>query len=267
MTALTDTWRVFRYAALTGFQDFRSEYSVVSWISEWLVRIVFQMIFFALIGRLVGSEEQVRFLVIGNGVMLASMTVMFVVQSTTWERFTGTLPLLIAAPASPLVVFAGRSVEWIPDAIATSLAGLFIVAPLFGVDVPVTRVLLILPLLLLITLTTYAFGLFLGSLVLRAMMARNLVANLGYSALMALAGVNVPVTFFPEPLQLVASLLPLTHGLAAVRAVLDGATLTAVGSNVMVEAIVGCGWLALALASFRWLAEGGRKDGTIEFGV
>lgn len=267
MTRVVDTWRVFRYAALTGFQDFRTEYSVVSWISEWLVRIVFQMIFFALIGRLVGADEHVRFLVIGNGVMLASMTVMFVVQSTTWERFTGTLPLLVAAPASPIVVFAGRSVEWIPDAIATSLAGLFIVAPMFGVDIPVMRVLLILPLLLLVTLTTYAFGLFLGSLVLRAMMARNLVANLGYSTLMALAGVNVPITYFPDPLQVVAALLPLTHGLQAIRAVVDGAPLASVGSDVLAEILVGVAWLALALASFRWLAEGGRKDGTIEFGA
>lgn len=138
---------------------------------------------------------------------------------------------------------------------------------MFGVDVPVARVLLILPLLLLVTLTTYAFGLFLGSLVLRVMMARNLVANLGHSTLMALAGVNVPVTFFPEPLQVVATLLPLTHGLQAVRAVLDGASLIAVGGDVVAETAVGVGWLGLALASFRWLAEGGRKDGTIEFGV
>jgi hypothetical protein len=29
---------------------------------------------------------------------------------------------------------------------------------------------------------------------------------------------------------------------------------------------LGLGWLILALASFRWLAEGGRKDGSIEFG-
>ncbi len=34
----------------------------------------------------------------------------------------------------------------------------------------------------------------------------------------------------------------------------------------MAEAIVGCGWLALALASFRWLAEGGRRDGTSSSG-
>lgn len=267
MSAVAESWRVLRYAARTGFEDFRAEYTVVSWISEWLVRIVFQVIFFGLIGKLIGSPEQVRFLVIGNSVVLASMTVMFVVQSTTWERFTGTLPLLVAAPASPVTVFAGRSVEWIPDAIATSLAGLFIVAPLFGVDLALVKVLAILPLLLLVTLTTYAAGLLLGSLVLRAMMARNLVGNLAYTTLMAVAGVNVPVSFFPRPVQLLASVLPLTHGLRAIREVIDGASFVGVLDDVVLEALVGCCWFVLALASFRWLAEGGRKDGTIEFGV
>jgi hypothetical protein len=39
---------------------------------------------------------------------------------------------------------------------------------------------------------------------------------------MAVAGANVPVDFWPGPVQAVANLLPVTHGLLAVRQLLDG---------------------------------------------
>jgi ABC-2 type transport system permease protein len=266
MRRVRETLLIFRFAAIGGWQDFRAMYTFRSWIFEWLLRIVFQVIFFSLVGKLAGSRETVHFIVVGNAVMLASMTVMFVVQSTTWERFGGTLPLLVAAPASPVVVFMGRSVEWIPDALATSTAGFFIVGPLFGLPMPWPRTLLIFPLILLITLTTYMMGTFLGSLVLRAMQSRNLVANMAHSSMMAICGVNVPLAFFPGWVQAIAFLLPMTHGLVAVRTVLENGPSSVIWRNVGLETAVGAGWLVVALGSFRWLAEGGRKDGSIEFG-
>ncbi|HVE92480.1 MAG TPA: hypothetical protein VNE62_09320, partial [Actinomycetota bacterium] len=146
MTGFVQTARIFRYSAAVALEDFRTMYTLRSWVFEWLTRIVSQVIFFSLMGKLVESQERVEFLLVGNAVMLASMTVMFVVQTTSWERMTGTLPLLIAAPATPLVVFMGRSVEWIPDALATAVAGLVIVAPMFGVSVPLSKLAAILPL-------------------------------------------------------------------------------------------------------------------------
>ena len=266
MNAIIDTARIFRYSSLSAWQDFRREYSLASWLGEWGLRITFQVIFFGLIGKLLGSEEQVHFLLIGNSIMLASMTVMFVVQTTVWERWTGTLPLLIASPASPIIVFLGRSVEWIPDALLSSMIGLFVVGRIFDLALPWPEVLWVVPLILLVTMTTYMMGSFLGSLVLRAMNSRNLVANLAHGIMMAVCGVNVPLTFFPEWIQRAASMLPLTHGLLAIRGVLGDASSSYIWTNIRLELFVGLGWLILAIASFRWLAEGGRKDGSIEFG-
>lgn len=266
MSALVDTARILRYSSLSAWQDFRREYSLFSWVGEWGLRITFQVIFFGLIGKLLASEEQVRFLLIGNSIMLASMTVMFVVQSTVWERWSGTLPLLIASPASPIIVFMGRSVEWIPDAVISSLIGLLLVGRVFGLVLPWADVLVVVPLILLVTLSTYMMGAFLGSIALRYMNSRNLVANVAHGVMMAVCGVNVPSEFFPEAIQRFAAVLPLTHGLLAIRAALGDAPSSLILINVGMEALVGSGWMVLALASFRWLAEGGRKDGSIEFG-
>lgn len=240
-------------------------YTWRTWTAGWLLRVVAQVIFYSLMGRLVGSDERLHFLVVGNAVMLCATTVIFVVQSTTWERSTGTIPLLIAAPVSPLVVLFGRSVQWIPDAVASSLVAFAVAGPLFGVPVPLPRALWVLPLLLLVTLTTYLMGTFFGSLVLRYADARNLVSNVVGATMMAVCGVNVPLSFFPEWVQAVARCLPLTHGLEAVRGVLAAAPAGQVLADVVVEIAVGLGWFMLAAASFRWFAEGGRKDGSIEF--
>lgn len=263
--AVRRTGRILRYAAIGGVQDFFALYTWKTWVLGWLMRVIAQVIFFTLIGKLLGSTERVHFLLVGNGTFLAAMTVMFVVQSTTWERYAGTIPLLIASPAHPLVVLLGRSVEWIPDAVASSLAALLVVGPLFDLPMPWPAALWVVPLLLLVTLSTYCMGAFFGSVVLRYTESRNLVANIVHGTMMVVAGVNVPLDYLPGWVQAVAELVPLTHGLLAVRAVLAGAPAGTVLSFAAWEAIVGLGWLALAAVSFRWFLEGGRRDGSIDF--
>jgi len=260
------TLGILRYAAIGGFQDLRAMYSWRTWCAGWLLRVVCQVIFYSLLGRLIGSQEQVHFLVVGNAVMLCATTVMFVVQSTTWERSSGTISLLVAAPASPLVVLFGRSVQWIPDALVSSLAALVAVGPMFGVSLPWRRTLLVVPLLLLVTLSTYMLGAVFGSLVLRYAQARNLVSNVVAAVMMAICGVNVPVAVFPGWVRAIAAVLPLTHGLGAIRAVLAGAPASGILRSVASEIAVGVGWFAVAATSFRWFAEGGRRDGSIDFG-
>ena len=85
--------------------------------------------------------------------------------------------------------------------------------------------------------------------------------------MMALCGVNVPVSVFPNWAQDLAAALPLTHGLRAVRGVLSGAPAGRVVGDAALEAAVGLCWFAVAAASFRWFAEGGRRDGSIDFGA
>jgi ABC-2 type transport system permease protein len=116
-----------------------------------------------------------------------------------------------------------------------------------------------------VAVTTYCFGLFLAALVLRAMEWRNIISNVAYLTMMAICGVMAPVSFWPSWVQGVAQALPLTHGLRAVRRVAaDG-----VGSPIVLDCLLAIGiaalWLALAAGALRWLAEQGRRDGSIEF--
>jgi ABC-2 type transport system permease protein len=258
--------RVLRYAVVTGFQDYSVTFTWKTWLAGWYVRVLFQVVFFALIGRLLGSDARLHYLLVGNALMLAAIGSLFAVAGTTWERRAGTLPLLVAAPSSPLVVFVGRSAWALTDGFVSSIAAFFVAAPLFGLDLPWPRTLLVVPLTALVAGSCYALGTFLGGLVLRAMSMRNVAANITWGTIMAIGGVNVPVSYYPEPVQWLAQVLPLTHGLEAIRELLAGEPFGSLVPDAGLELLVGCSWLALALITFNRLAEGGRRDGSIEFG-
>jgi ABC-2 type transport system permease protein len=265
IAAVTDLARALRYSALSGLQDFAQMFTLRSWLLGWYVRVLAQVAFFALIGRMIGSAREVEFLLVGNAVALTAWQSLGAVASTTWERRAGTLPLLVASPTSPLVVLLGRSAHWIPDGVASSLGAIFVAGPIFGIPFPWPRTLVVVPLVVLVSVTSYFFAIFLGSLVLKAMQARNLLSAGASVAMLALCGVNVPLDAYPEPLRLLAHARPLTHGLEAVRGVFAGEGAGRIALQAAAEAAVGLAWLAVSVAAFRRLVELSRRDGRIEF--
>ena len=82
---------------------------------------------------------------------------------------------------------------------------------------------------------------------------------------MALCGVNVPVSFFPDWLERIAESLPITDGLEAIRGVLAGDPWSSVAADVGGELLAASGWLALALLTFGRFIRAGQRDGSLEF--
>lgn len=257
--------RILRYAALSGFQDFGGTYTIWSWAFGLFLRMMTQVVFFASIGRLLGSPRQVEFLLIGNAVAAAAVGCLTAATSTTWERGAGTLPLLVACPTSPLVVLMGRSVFFIANGLAFSFGALLLVPPLFGVRLPWARMPATAVLVVLVTVTSYCMATFLGGLVLRATSARRTVPQTARMIMLAFCGVNLPRSFFPPVVRAAGGLLPITHGLEAVRTLLAGGRASMILRNVALEAVVGTGWLVAALLTFHRLADAGRRDGSIVF--
>lgn len=265
MSLLAEIWNVVRYSVISGAYDYFEIYTLKSWIAGWLVRVLSQITFFALIGRLLDSDAQTHFLLIGNAIVIAAMGGIFALFMTTAERANGTLSLLVASPSSPAIVFASRGVYVTADAAFSALIGLFIIGPLFGLDFPWPEVLLVVPLTVLVGFSAYAFSTFLAGFVLRYREINGLVVNATIVSLMTLCGVNVPIGFFPEGLEWVASVLPVTNGLESIRDTLNDESAGAIAANAAAEAAVLLGWLTLALASFGRFVGAGRRDGSLEF--
>jgi len=265
MRRARDVLRVVRYALLTGYYDYQTIYTWRTWVVGWYLRVLSQVAFFALIGKLLHSTARTHYLLVGNAMLLAAMGSLVAVASTQWERWAGTMPLLVAAPSSHVVVFAGRSLTFVADAVVTSLGAFFAAAAMFGLPLPWPRVLLLPFLVISIAIATYALAIFLGGCALRAPGSRNVVSNLAQTTMMALAGVNVPVAFYPGAVHALSYALPLTFGLRGVRGLLAGAGGWTVAADVGVQLAVALGWLVLALLTFDRFGERGRRTGTLDF--
>jgi ABC-2 type transport system permease protein len=258
---------VMRHAFHAGLADYRAIFTWRSWLAGWYVRVLFQVGFFALIGERLGDDEKTYYLLVGNAMLIAGQLGVFSLNMTSAERWSGTLPLLVASPSSPILVFSARGAYLAVDGALSALAALFVAGPIFGMDLPWPRVLAVIPITFVIAIASYAFGTFLAGVVFRFRSVNSLVVVTTYVALMAACGVNVPLSYYPEPVELVSRLLPLTNGLLGIRGVFDGAPAGEIVANTALEAAVGLGWMTAALLSFNRLASRGRRDGSLDYGA
>ena len=266
MSRAASALRVARYAVFSGFRDYQIIYTWKTWLTGWYVRVLAQVIFFALIGRLLGSEAQTHFLLVGNAAMLAAMAGIWGgINMTAWGRGTGTLPLLVASPSSPVLVFASRGLYLVADGIVSSLGALFVAGAMFQLPLPWPRILLVIPLTALVGISGYAFAVFIGGIILAKREAGNIIVMTTITSMMALCGVNVPLEAYPGELEWIARGLPLTNGLQGIRTLLGGAPAGTVLAHAGAEALVLLWWTAVALVTFNRLVDRGRRDGSIEF--
>jgi len=245
-----------------GLAEFRTLYSVKSWLSSWLLRMLAQVAFFASIGLLVRSHESVTYLLVGNAVVLVCLESTVVVLFMAGERYQGTLSALLATPGQPVVAFLGRGLSWVVTGLVTSVVTLSLLPPVFGIALSIPRLLVCVPIIAVIGLSSYAYGSFLGGLTLRFPPLDWLVLNVGYLLVMAFAGVNVPVSYWPLVPRALAQILPVTHGLHAVRGVLDAAPVGSVLADLGLEIVVGLGWLTAAAVSYRLVVNHARRRGS-----
>jgi ABC-2 type transport system permease protein len=101
--------------------------------------------------------------------------------------------------------------------------------------------------------------------ILRYREITGLVVNATIVTLMALCGVNVPVSFYPTWLEWISRCLPITNGLEAIRDVINGSPWSAIAAHTGAELLVASVWLSLALATFGRFMRAGQRDGSLEY--
>ncbi|MYW90814.1 ABC transporter permease [Amycolatopsis rubida] len=269
MTTLISTaaaWlRVGRAGSANAFADFKAMYTPVTWTCGWLTRILAQVAFYALIGRLLDSREQQEYLLVGAAMTVLVTELMLVCASTAWERRAGTLPLLIVAPVSWVPVFLGRSVQWIPSSLATSSVSLFVLGPLFGVRWTVLTGVLAFGALVVSCLSSYLFAFAMAVVVLNRPELRNLMGAVVSAVTSAVCGAVVPVGFWPLPVRWLAHLLPPTYGLDALRRLARGEVGVPLLADAGLAAGSGLAWLGVGALLLKLFLDSGRREGTLEF--
>lgn len=258
--------RVFRFGLRVGREDFRAFFATWKvWFLAWGVRSIFAATMIALVGRLLGSVEQVHYLLIGNVVMVGAHSAAWAIQSSTWDRWDGTYSLLVVSPTGLRPSILGRGGIWVASGFITSLTTFVALILMFQMPVPAAGVLLAPVFFAVICASVSAFAFGIGAFVIRAARARNIVHSFVLTILGAFTGANVPTTFWPSWIQWASLGLPVTHGLRALRTLLAGGPPALIVQSLALEIAVGIGWFGFAWLTMNAMANAGRADGSIDF--
>lgn len=265
-SAVTAATRVGRRALLIGFADFRSNHTPAEWLGGWALRLVFQVVFFASAGLLVGGDETVRYMAVGNALAVGVIESATSVLALGWERASGRLALMMATPGSHVTALLARQGSAPFQGLLSSTVVFLVVWALFRLPVPGPSAVLLLPVALLTFVSVYCYGLLIGALVIRRPSAGWAALNVSYLLLMTFCGVNVATGFWPGPITAAAQALPVTHGIEAFRGVLAGRPFSWVLGQSGLELLVSLCWLLAAVLVLRWKLAADRRAGTLDFG-
>jgi ABC-2 type transport system permease protein len=257
------TLRVVFVGGLTSYR------ALFNWISPWIFiphtlgYPIFEILFFAYLGRFANVQSD-RFFVIGNAFLAIAVTGMFGMgHATAGERRSQTLAALLASPANRFAVFLGRALPSIVTGFFVAATSFAVCAAILGVHVPLSSF----PGLALATAASAfgstALGLCIGALGLRG---RNVsvFADVIAACMLVVSGANVPLHRLPDWLQTISSGIPLTHGIAAARAIADGASISGTADLLAKEAAVGAVYLAIGLFMLRLFEYEGRRTASLE---
>ena len=255
--------RVLFVGGLTSYR------ALFNWISPWvffpimIVFPVFEILFFAYLGRAAGVESD-EFFLIGNTFVSIAVTGMFgMSHSVAGERRSQTLANVLATPASRLALFLGRALPSIVTGSVTAAVAFTIGALVLGVHLEASELWRIGVAVVVTAFACTALGMCIGALGLRG---RNvsLFADMIAGSMLLVSGANVPLDQLPQWIQTLGSVLPVTHGIEAARELAAGATLADVADLLATELAIGAVLLVVGLVMLRVFEWEGRRSATLE---
>lgn len=192
--------------------------------SSFSMPLIFLLIFGAGFGRLIGQMmpgvDYIQFMYPGILAMTVLMTSVMSGISIVWDREFGFLKEVLVSPLSRSGVLAGKAVGAAIIAISQG-AIMLVLAPIVNVPITLGKVLALLPLLLILSLSLSGLGLLIGAR-MRSQQGFQIVMQLVIFPMMFLSGIFFPVSGVATWLAVLSKLNPVTYGIDAIRQVFLG---------------------------------------------
>ena len=229
--------------------------------SSFSMPVIFLLIFGAGFGKLIGQMmpgvDYIQFMYPGILAMTVLMTSVMSGISIVWDREFGFLKEVLVSPLSRTGVLAGKAVGAAIIAIVQG-AIMLLLTPIVNVPITLGKVLALLPLLLILSLSLSGLGLLIGAR-MRSQQGFQIVMQLVIFPMMFLSGIFFPVSGVAAWLAVLSKLNPVTYGIDAIRQVFLGtevAGVTVFGhtmgivDSAIVVALVGAVLLTTAIWVF-----------------
>jgi ABC-2 type transport system permease protein len=255
-----------RVALVGGLISFRGLFGWLHpaiFVPTLIVPPVFQVLFFAYLGRAAGLESD-SFYVVGNSIQLAALPGLFAIShAINGERKSQTLASLLASPASRVALFLGRGLPVMAIGLLVSLVSFGFGVLLLDVELSARALPSLVLAMLAAAFSCTALGVAHAAVGLRVR-EMAVFSNLVFAVLLIFCGVNVPLDDLPGWMSTAAQGLPVTHAVEAGREIVAGAAFDSVAGLLATELAIGVAYLVLGLALLRYFELVARKRATID---
>ncbi|MEE8575543.1 MAG: ABC transporter permease [Thermodesulfobacteriota bacterium] len=153
--------------------------------------------------------------IVGMTILFSSV---FSTISVVWDREFGFLREMLVAPVSRFTIVLGKLLAGTALSASQGTA-LLLIAPLVGIHITLTKVVLMILMMILVSLAITAFGLVIASF-LTSLEGFNVIMNFIVLPMFFLSGALYPVSALPAPLHKVTFINPLSYGVDAFKHIL-----------------------------------------------
>jgi ABC-2 type transport system permease protein len=153
--------------------------------------------------------------VVGMTILFSSI---FSTISVVWDREFGFLREMLVAPVSRITIVTGKLLSGTTMSLFQGMA-LLIVAPFLGITIGMGKLVAMVFLITLVSLSITAFGLFIAARI-ESLQGFNVIMNFIVLPMFFLSGALYPVETLPVPVNYLAFINPLCYGVDSFKHVL-----------------------------------------------
>lgn len=245
---------------------FKSTYGFLKpeeYILERLFNSMMQMLFFVLLASYANTAQSLAVTIAGNAMIVCCQSCIGDLGMIFLrERIFGTMKVLLAGGKSMLTLFAQKGFFLLLDSLISFIVIILIGFLIFNLPFSILTGGMLLCIILCCA-SCISIGFLLGSFGI-ILPDINFVYNLFIMLLFFLCGANISIHLLPLPLQWLASLLPLTHGLQAMQLLISGAWTSQVTILLLQEVLCMLCYAASAYLMFRILERAAMRKATID---
>jgi ABC-2 type transport system permease protein len=217
-------------------------------------------------GGTLDVNRQTTILLIG-GVIWAYLGIIFEILTETvaWERWEGTIEYTFMAPLSRLVHLVGMGIFAVAYGVVRAALLFGVVAFFFDIEMPNADFIAALVVLAVASISFVGIGMMTAVLPLVSPEKGTQLGFIAQGMLLVVSGVYYGIEVLPEPMQWLAAFSPATYALDGIRdAILDGAGLGAMWSNIGPLLVIGVVSVPLGIAVFRWGERYAKQHGKLK---
>ena len=259
---LAPTLRIIGATAITAARNKIMGMGPLFYVMVWSSLPLFLLMSVMLIYR---DDTELRnyALVGGVGVSLLFSMLYGAGEILDSERQRGTLGNLFVSPGPRYAWLAGFQIFNLLEAAFSGMVALVTGSLLFGIQLDVNPLSLLVSLLLFIA-SLWGFSMIAGAIGV-AIRNANQLSNLLFSPILMVAGAMYPVDRMPEWLRIPARCLPFSYGMdALVASVTTGASLASLGHDFLPLAGFAIVLPLLGIAAFNRLERMSKRTGSLE---